>query len=106
VLNESGMPSSSALYFQGTAQQSSGNGVPFGYGKRCAAGSIVRLGTKNNTGGGSQYPIGADLPVSVKGLIPAGGGTRYYQVWFRNAAAFCTVSTFNLTNGYQVTWIP
>jgi hypothetical protein len=31
-------------------------------------------------------------------------GTRYYQTWYRNAAAFCTVATFNLTNGVQIDW--
>jgi hypothetical protein len=29
---------------------------------------------------------------------------RMYQVWYRNAAAFCTSSTFNLSNGYRVVW--
>ncbi|MCY2961895.1 MAG: FG-GAP-like repeat-containing protein [Planctomycetota bacterium] len=100
------MPNSSALYFQGTAQQSSGNGAIFGDGKRCAAGAVLRLATKINTGGGSQYPAVGDLPISIKGALPAGGGTRYYQVWYRNAAAFCTISTFNLSNGLRVTWLP
>jgi hypothetical protein len=31
---------------------------------------------------------------------------RNYQAWYRNAAVFCSPSTFNLTNGYQVTWAP
>jgi hypothetical protein len=31
-------------------------------------------------------------------------GTRTYQCWYRNAAAFCTPSTFNLTNGVLITW--
>ncbi|MCY2960772.1 MAG: FG-GAP-like repeat-containing protein [Planctomycetota bacterium] len=101
-----GMPNSSALYFQGTTQQSSGNGAIFGDGKRCAAGSVVRLATKINSAGASQYPVVGDLPISVKGLLPAGGGTRTYQIWYRNAAAFCTASTFNLSNGFRVTWIP
>ena len=33
-------------------------------------------------------------------------GVRNYQAWYRNAAVFCSVSTFNLTNGYSVTWAP
>jgi len=41
--------------------------------------------------------------VSVKGLITA-PGTRTYQVWYRNAAAFCTASTFNLSNGVSIVW--
>jgi len=32
------------------------------------------------------------------------GSLRHYQVWYLNAAAFCTASTFNLTNGVSVTW--
>jgi len=32
---------------------------------------------------------------------------RIYQVWYRNAApAFCTSATFNLSNGWQVHWLP
>jgi hypothetical protein len=36
-----------------------------------------------------------------------GGCIRTYQCWYRNAdPLFCTASTFNLTNGVEVTWIP
>ena len=72
----------------------------------CVAGSIVRLGTKSNSAGGSTYPASGDPSVSVRGLVPAAGATRSYQVWYRNAAAFCTTSTFNLSNGVSVTWAP
>jgi len=97
------MPNSSALYFQGTNQLSGGLGSVFGDGLRCAGGTTTRLGTKTNVGGASQYPVGPDLPVSQRGLVLV-PGTRTYQVWYRNAAAFCTVSTFNLSNGVEVTW--
>lgn len=106
VLTGSGMPNSSALYFQGTTPAGGTLGVTFGDGLRCAAGTIIRLGTKTNTGGTSSYPTGANIAISVKGLIPAGGATRNYQVWYRNAAAFCTASTFNLSNGLNATWVP
>ncbi len=106
VLNGTGMPNSSALYFQGLNQQSGGMGVVFGDGLRCAGGTIIRLGTKNNAAGASQYPAAGDPSVSVRGLVPAAGGLRTYQVWYRNAAAFCNPETFNLSNGLQVTWIP
>jgi hypothetical protein len=33
-------------------------------------------------------------------------GVRTYQAWYRNAAVFCTASTFNLSNGYSITWTP
>ncbi len=103
VLAGSGMPNSSALYFQGTSQQNGGLGAAFGDGLRCAGGSIVRLGTKVNSAGASSYPVGADPIVSVKGLVVA-PGTRTYQVWYRNAAAFCTTDTFNLSNGLSIGW--
>jgi hypothetical protein len=99
------MPNSSALYFQGTAMAGAGLGTTFGDGLRCAGGTVVRIGTKANTAGGSSYPVAGELPVSVKGLNAA-GATRVYQVWYRNAAVFCSEGTFNLTNAAEVTWAP
>ncbi len=105
VLQGSQMPNSSALYFQGTAPLIGGAGTVFGDGLRCAGGTVIRLGTKANSVGASQYPVGADQSVSVRGLCtPA--AMRVYQVWYRNAAVFCSPSTFNLTNGVSVTWNP
>jgi hypothetical protein len=106
VLAGSGMPNSSALYFQGTSVQGGGAGVVFGDGLRCAGGTVIRLGTKANVAGASQYPAAGDATVSVRGLVPGVGAVRHYQVWYRNAAAFCTSDTFNLTNGLSVTWQP
>jgi hypothetical protein len=103
VLAGDGMPDSSALYFQGTNAQGAGAGVPFGDGLRCAGGSIVRLGTKLNAAGASQYPAAGDAVVSVRGLVSV-HGVRVYQIWYRNAAAFCTSSTFNLSNGASIVW--
>jgi hypothetical protein len=99
------MPNSSALYFQGTSQTAGGAGSVFGDGLRCAGGTVVRLGTKSNLAGTSTYPVGADPDVSVRGGDSA-GDVRTYQCWYRNAAPYCTPSTFNLTNGVQVTWTP
>ena len=100
-------PNSTCLYFQGSAKQSSGLGATFGDGLRCAAGTVIRLGTKTNSvSGTSSYPSGADVPVSVKGNLSILGGTRYYQCWYRNAALYCTTATFNVSNGYQIDWRP
>jgi hypothetical protein len=101
VLQGTGMPNSSALYFQGTSQIA----VSFGDGLRCVGGTVIRLGTKANSGGASAYPVGADQTISVRGQNAA-GNVREYQVWYRNAAAFCTSATFNLTNGLEATWTP
>ncbi len=103
VLTGTQMPNSSALYFQGTTQQNAGLGAAFGDGLRCAGGSVIRLGTKINAAGASQYPAAGDPSVSVRGQVVA-PGTRTYQVWYRNAGAFCTPSTFNLSNGVVVIW--
>jgi hypothetical protein len=105
VLNGSGMPNSSALYFQGTAQILGGAGAVFGDGKRCVGGAVIRLGTKINAAGSSHYPAGADPLIHVKGL-DAPGNVRDYQIWYRNAAPFCNPETFNLSNGVELTWGP
>ncbi len=101
----SGMPSSSALYFQGTLRTNAGLGSVFGDGLRCAGGAVIRLGTKTNIGGTSTYPTAGNQPISIKGANAA-GNVREYQCWYRNAAAFCTPSTFNLTNGVEIVWAP
>jgi hypothetical protein len=100
ALQGSHMVSSSCLYFQGTTQVSSA----FGDGLRCAGGTTVRLTQTANVNGASTSP-GAGLPLSVAGGVLA-GDVRNYQVWYRNAGTFCTASTFNLTNGLSVTWLP
>jgi hypothetical protein len=105
LLSGSGMPNSSVLYYQGTTRVGGGIGSVFGDGLRCAAGTVIRLSTKANTGGASHYPAVGDLSISVRGLIVS-AGTRDYQAWYRNAAAFCTVQTFNLSNAVEVVWIP
>ncbi len=105
VLVGSQMPNNFALYFQGTLQSGGGSGTVFGDGLRCAAGAVLRLGTKLNAANASQFPQPGDPSISVLGAVPAGGGTRHYQVWYRNGAAFCTSDTFNLTNGLTVNWI-
>jgi hypothetical protein len=99
----SGMPNSSALYFQGTAQAGAGLGTVFGDGLRCASGSVIRLGTKTNAANTSRYPTAGNQAISVRGAVTV-PGTRNYQVWYRNAAAFCSPSTFNLTNGVSLSW--
>jgi hypothetical protein len=103
LLAGSGMPNSSALYFQGTTRQSGGLGLVFGDGLRCAAGTAIRLGTQTNVAGSSQYPASGDAPIAQRGLVSS-PGLRTYQVWYRNAADYCTPATFNLTNGLSVIW--
>lgn len=101
VLAGSQMPNSSALYFQGIGVSAS----QFGDGIRCATGAVIRLAVTSNVIGASQYPGPGDPSVSVRGLVAA-PGFRAYQVWYRNSASFCTSATFNLTNGFRISWGP
>jgi hypothetical protein len=105
VLHGEQMPNAPCLYFQGTTPQAAGAGVVFGDGLRCAGGSIVRLGTKTNQSGDSEYPDNGDPLLSVRGQVTS-PGLRVYQTWYRNAAPFCTAATFNLTNALSITWTP
>jgi hypothetical protein len=106
-LDGSLMPATStALYFQGTTEAGGGAGVAFGDGKRCAAGTVIRLGAKTNVAGASSYPGPGDQPISIRGGVPVVGANRTYQVWYRNSAPFCTADGFNLSGGLRVVWIP
>ena len=66
----------------------------------------MRLGVKVNSGGASSFGGGNDPHVSVKGNVPANGGTRYYQIWYRDAATFCAPETYDPSNGLELAWRP
>ncbi len=90
------------LLFQGSGPQPA---VPFGDGQRCVAGPIVRLGVKTACTGQIVWPEPGDPSLAVTGgVLPSTVPT--YQVWYRNAAVFCTPSTFNVTNAIRVAWAP
>ncbi|MBK7878454.1 MAG: immunoglobulin domain-containing protein [Planctomycetes bacterium] len=108
-LDLTGVPAvASVLYFQGTARENGGAGTVLGDGLLCTSGALIRLGARNANGGTSSFGfgVGADPLISVRGQIPGGGATRSYQAWYRNAANFCTPSTFNLSNGLELVWAP
>lgn len=102
VLQGSAMPNQPVMYFQGA---SSIPATPFGDGLRCVGQPIVRLGTKQNSGGASSFPGPADPSISVRGMVAA-PGIRHYCAWFRDPAAFCTIDTFGLTNAVTIVWEP
>ncbi|MFO1010505.1 MAG: hypothetical protein U1F29_10625 [Planctomycetota bacterium] len=105
VLTASGMPASapSTIFLKGDVLIP--GGVVFGDGVRCVGGNLIRLGTKTNVGGAAQYPEAGNVAISVRGQTPVGSGAiGYYQTYYRNAAVFCTSSTFNVTNAVRVVW--
>ena len=104
-LNASGMPTTaSAIFLKGNSNATSG--IPFGDGVRCVDGALIRLGTLTSVGGACTYPSGSQPAVSVRGGTPPTSGLiGYYQTYYRNAAGtFCPPETFNVTNGFQITW--
>jgi hypothetical protein len=104
VLSASSMTGATCVFFQGSAQMAP---VVVDDGLGCVTGSVVRLGTKSIVGAASSYPQAGDVSLSVRGAIPPGGGTYYYQCFYRNAVAtFCPPATSNRTNGVVVTWSP
>jgi hypothetical protein len=111
VLTQSGeLPSSLSIFLQGNVTLAMG--VVFGDGVRCVGGSLLRLYVHNAVGGTVFAPnmMLGDPPVSVRSamlgdpLVP--GDIRYYQVYYRDPANFCTVATFNVGNAMQVAWAP
>ena len=102
-LAASGMPNGAALFFQGDTRVSGGAGAVFGDGLRCVTGQMVRLLVAPVGGPLARVPAVGGTPISVLGGVSA-GDVRHYQAWYRDAAAYCTAATFNLTNGVAVTW--
>ena len=78
-----------------------GQGLPFGDGLRCVGGNVGRRGvmTADANGEASWGP----------GLASAGGHAAgditYLQVWYRDPASPCG-SSFNLSNGLELTFYP
>jgi hypothetical protein len=103
----SGLPGATTVqFFQGTLEQANGYGHFFGDGIRCVTGTVRRLPPVTSVSGVASYPLVGQPRISQIGAIPPQGGIRYYQAWYRNAAAFCTSSTFNLSNGLEIAWKP
>jgi hypothetical protein len=104
VLSGSGMPATvSCIYLQGDGLDD----ITFGDGVRCTGGTLIRLRTRANVGGASSFPDSTDtISLSQRGgVVPGSGAVRQYQTYYRNSAAlFCPPETFNVTNGWIITW--
>lgn len=91
-----------ALLFGGDNSLNGGAGLVFGDGLRCAGGNIRRLGVRvpNASGTASWGP----------GLAGQGGyvsgQTARLQVWYRDPVGGPCGTTFNLTNGLELTFTP
>lgn len=99
VLTSTGLPQGPGLFFQGQNSINSGNGIVFGDGLRCAGLDVTRLQVRFSSGGSSNTSIS----IATKGTVSA-GDTKRYQEWYRDPSNSPCGSTFNLTNGYELTW--
>jgi hypothetical protein len=82
------------------------NGVVFGDGVLCLSPPRIRvLGMTMNDAGYQAYPWPWELPLSVRAGLTT-PGARWYQFVFRDVASFCTPSTYNVTNGISIAWVP
>lgn len=106
VLEANHLPSSTALFFQGTDMENGGAGTVLGDGLLCVGGALIRLRAKPIAANSVEFPEPGEPSISVRGLVPAAGATLNYQVWYRNSASYCTPATFNTTNAVRVLWIP
>jgi hypothetical protein len=96
-------PNVACLFFQGTSLSVA---TPFGNGLRCVSGSTVRFALQQaDATGSASYPNGGGDSLGVAGHLPALGGTRFYQAWYRDPSGTCG-STFNLTNALRAIWTP
>lgn len=103
VLAASGMPpAATCIFLQGDERTD----AVFGDGVRCTGGTLLRLRARTAVASASQYPQAGDPSLSVRGgVAPGSGDVRYYQAYYRNAATgYCPPATFNVTNGWMVTW--
>jgi hypothetical protein len=83
--------------------------TPFGDGRRCVGNPLYRLGASAATPAGviTRGPGLAVLGCATPGLgcLSVGQSLRF-QLWYRNAANYCTPSSFNLTNAVDVVFTP
>jgi Tol biopolymer transport system component len=80
----------------------------FGDGLRCAGGSLKRLYVKHATGGVITAPEMGDPSISARSAtlgdpVPL-GGTRVYQVYYRDPNLVFCPGGFNATNAMAIAW--
>jgi Tol biopolymer transport system component len=101
------LPSALSIFLQGNSIVA--QGVVFGDGLRCVAGALKRLYVVHAVAGSASAPGAGEAPIHLRSaqlgdpILP--GGTRWYQVYYRDPdAGFCPGATFNVSNGLRVSW--
>jgi len=105
-----GLPTKTGvLYMQGTLGPGKGGGRAFGDGLMCLRGTTIKLGMNQTVKGFAAFPDPKDpfgTPIHDLGGIPMVGGTRYYQVIYRDHDPLVAAPTVNLTNAWMQVWAP
>lgn len=99
----SGLPGGVGIFFYGTTQIE----VPFGFGFRCAGGTVLRLNPPQTADGAGDAVRVVDNTVPPASAGPGAftpGATFHFQYWYRDPAA--GAPAFNLSNGLTVTFVP
>ncbi len=104
------LASVTCVFLQGDQQNA--NGVVFGDGVRCVAGSLKRLFIKSASGGAASAPGVGDPSISARsaalGDTIAPGSLRYYQVYYRDPdLTFCPApqgNSWNVSSGVILQW--
>jgi hypothetical protein len=71
---------------------------------RCAGGSVRRLEI-TFADAGNGFSTSTSISVATDGAVNI-GDTKRYQYWYRDTGASPCSSLFNLSNGYEITWLP
>ncbi len=98
-------PNNFGLYFQADDPVGGGDGVQFGDGLRCADGQVVNLQVRLSDATGTSHTT---IEIGAAGMV-APGDTRRYQCIYRTIRkppCGLGVWDFNLSNGYEITWLP
>jgi hypothetical protein len=88
-----------STFLRGTANTAAG--FVFGDGVRCLSGTLIRFGSQISgpAGGNPANTVSS----GTTGFMV--GTTRYYALQYRNPTPlFCPPATFNVSNGYRITW--
>ena len=95
------VPTQPGLFFQGLNAVNGGSGIVFGDGLRCAGGTVIRLQVVNADASGDAA---STVSISASGGVSS-GDVRRYQYWYRDPGGSPCGTSFNLTNGLEVTWL-
>lgn len=97
------LPGSASMFLQSMAPVNYGFGQhsPTTDGLQCIDALAVRVDRRGTIG--STASVG---DVVVNGGIPGAGGVRYYVVFYRNIASYCTPANWNTSNAVKIKWRP